>query len=354
MPILKVRGSYFDIGFQIGQQFSDLISEYIQKCFLLAEHEFAKEKKVFSTQHYYDFADRICKNIAVHAPKEFEEVTGVSKATKTDIRDLVFALGYSDIIDILLQENQTNQNSRSSDECTSFIINHGSYSHVVVGETWDMPPETNRYARLFHKIPDGDPSFYSYTLVLGLSYMGLNEHGIAIGTTNLATTDTGFGLIFPVLIQKVLHEETIGEAIKLLRELPKASSHYFYLADSSANTYGVEVSKNHFTAINVIDDVFVHTNHFISSDFESVSIDYSSSSAHRCDRMATLLSSTSNCDVHTIINLLSNHDDGICRHPGLQETSETSGVILFYPKDKMMVAGFGSPCNLIELITVSF
>ena len=358
MEVINVKGSFYESGVQLGTMFKAEIAQFVDNRFKLAYIELKGEEIEFDKRDYYQLSGDLLESLATYTLNEYEEIQGVSDACGIDKRDIVFALGYSDIFDLMMSYyGLCDDTVRRSDECTSFIVHQSNISrNVYTGQTWDMPPNTHKYAVLIHKMPNSCPDFYSYTPVLGLTYMGLSEIGICIGTTNLSTRDTNRkGVIFPALIQSALTQDGLERAINVFEQTPKTSGHYYYIANPVPNTYAIEVSASRCVVRNIVGGIYTHTNHYDNDIFANDAINYSGSSESRCTAMQGLLANVKQeLNKNLITDMLSDHDKGICRHPRETDFTETSGAVIFVPAEKTMTAIFGFPCSPREVVEVEF
>ena len=163
--IIEIHGNNYEIGNQIGKMFAEDIKQFINVRYRTISFEFKNIKLNFKKEDYYNISKDLIKSMKKFTPNEYDEVIGVSDGSNTNIEDVIFALGYSDIFDLLCSkyENASIQNI-NNDECTSFISppKCNQTNNIYVGQTWDMPPGTEKYTALFHKISEENNEFYRY------------------------------------------------------------------------------------------------------------------------------------------------------------------------------------------------
>ncbi len=348
---ISLQGSYYDIGYQIGNLFSNKINKYINVRYESISNEFANFNLAFRRENYYKYSDSLISSLLKHTPNEYSELRGIADGSGNIIEDIIFGLGYSDIFDLLYKEARLHSSNPESDECTSFITppNYSRSEKYITGQNWDMPPETEDYVVLLHKKPESGMELYSLTTVLGLTHMGMNSNGTCIGTTNVATSDVGCGVIFSALIQSALSRTTINDSIKIFNNLPKVSGHFYYLA-SENTAFAVEVSASYCIVDEIKNKSYIHSNHYKNKLFLPNAINYSPTSEYR----ERFLSKTieDNKGLLTIDDfklILSSHEGNICRHSLTNEKiySQTIGSIIFCPHDKRIIISFGKPCENI-------
>jgi isopenicillin-N N-acyltransferase-like protein len=348
--LIEVYGTYGEIGYKIGKMFSNKIKKLIADRYSTILVEFENSGMKFNKEAYNKISVKLIDSLRNYTPNEFEELCGICEGARVSLNDVIFALGYSDIFDILSR----NAISRRTDEegCTSFIASGKCNRNAKTfgGQTWDMPPGSEEYTALFHKNLNDGSDFYSYTTVLGLTHMGMNNNGICIGTTNVSTKDTGEGVIFCALIQSALTKQTVEQSLNVFKNIPRASGHYYYLIGPNDIGYSIELSASDFEIHMIRDEIYVHANHYKNNKFLRDAIDYSPTSKQREEYMKRFLKYKSeDLEIKYFKEILSNHEGNICRHitksKGENIPSITCGAVVFEPDEKRIYIGQGYPCE---------
>ena len=212
--------------------------------------------------------------------------------------------------------------------CTGIIR---SGSEMQLGQTWDLATNNFPYVVYVHRIPDEGPETWSVTTVGCLSLMGMNEHGLALGTTNLRTTDAHPGVPYLNVIHRALRETNVSSAVGVVRDAPRAAAHTFLIADREEGCV-VECTATKSVVSDLVDGVLVQTNHCQVPEHQKIeSTAPNPSSPARFARMSELvrvddlrdaLSDTVNGEL-----AISRHDfDGISTNAAVLMTPAT-GVI---------------------------
>jgi len=348
MELIEVCGTYREVGYQIGQMFQDKIKTMIIDRYDTLNKEILNSGLTFKMTQLKKITVKLASSLKHYTPNEYEELCGVSNGANVELLDVIFVLGYSDIFDTIFKTASIVQISDCG--CTSFLTS-GLYNKNVktyAGQTWDMPPGTEKYTALFHKKINDGTEFYSYSTILGLTHFGINSNGICIGTTNVSTTETGSGVIFCALIQSALAQNNIEKSVNIIKSLPKVSGHYYYLVAPNNIAYAIEVSALDCHITTVKDDIYVHANHYKSDIFLKHAINYSPSSIDRENYVVNFFNDKcGNLEVKDYMDILSSHEGNICRHIIKNENipSVTCGAIIFCPDDKKIYIKKGHPCK---------
>ncbi len=347
--LLTLSGTYYEIGRQIGEMFSSMIRKYIEERYDTMTREFAKLGIKFDMEHYYGISDNLIAALREFAHNEYSELRGVADGSGSAIRDVIFAISYSDVFDVLYAQSGCCTSESYEEGCTSFVTSKpcNYEGKLYAGQNWDMPIGTESYIIFVHKKPIGEMDYYSLTTVLGLTHIGMNAQYTCIGTTNVATKDIGNGLFFAALIQKALCRGKISECVSIFKNTKRLSGHYYYVANREG-AYAIEVSASKSFIQYIDTGIHVHANHYNGKCFQRDAVDYSPSSRSREAALAyELTSKRGRLELCDYKQLLSRHDLNLCRHPTMNEDlpSETCGSVLFCPADHTVEVLVGSPCK---------
>ena len=313
MEYFDAIGSCTSIGESIGEHFKYKISDYVEYRFQQAKHELYGLGIGFARSDYYDFSSQLIEYAEKNSAEEMEELNGVSRAANVSVEDILFAIGYTDIFDLILTQrgvldkNLFNANA----ECTTFIYKRNG--KLYCGQNWDMDEGSgNNYCYLRKRYSSG-LSIQGLSTVIGLVHIGVNENGTFIGTANLCSQrNSANGLIFPMTIQHLLRKDVNAESMYWLRNVKKVGGHYFYVVQNSISSFAVECDEKE-CVVREISDVYAHSNHYRETIFENIGIVYSSDTITRCRYLEEELGCR-NIDIDSIKEVLSNHSNNICRH----------------------------------------
>lgn len=186
----------------------------------------------------------------------------------------------------------------------------------------------------------------------GVFSSGMNERGLVIADTHVATLDLGAGVPRYAQMLEVLERcESVPEALELLAAAPASGGGNLVIADTSGRlatcelTYGRRILK-------LAGDVAVATNHFTTAAMRPRHVRqggvFGPSVARRA-RVAAVLRRSRPVDVRIAETLLARHgtsDSAVCRHTYPTPASDygtISSVIYLPRRGEARVAG-GWPC----------
>lgn len=339
-----VYGTCTSIGESIGEHFRQRIRNYVEYRYQQINDEFSDLGINFARSEYYDFSSQLIQCAKENAIEEFQELAGVSRAANLPIEDVLFAVGYTDIFDILLSSKGilTPSLFDVNAECTTFIFNRNG--HLFCGQNWDMDEGSANNCCYFRKHYSNGSFIQGLSTVIGLIHIGVNENGIFMGTANLCSSyNSSNGLIFPMTIQHVLRTDLNSESLKWLKTTKKAGGHYFYITQGNRYAFAVECDAVE-CVVRGISDCYAHTNHYREDTFLSNGIIYSSNSLRRCYYVEKELSHQA-INVDSIKKILSNHSHGVCRHADSSSYSRTCASIIFDASNCEIYLCDSNPCT---------
>jgi len=187
------------------------------------------------------------------SPELAEELQGISEGSGLSLTDLVILNNYTDFRDIELPE----------EGCSTLHL--GRDGKTFSGQTWDMHESAKNYVSVLH-IPKGEnrPEALLFSLVGCVGMMGLNTTQNLIGVNNINTRNAQTGLIWPILIRKVLEHQSLKEMRKTLLSSPVTSGHNYLLSSPTIGEHW-EITPEVSEKVSALDpgltgEVF-HTNH---------------------------------------------------------------------------------------------
>lgn len=233
--------------------------------------------------------------------------------------------------------------------CSSFIMQGDRTQDGTgyAGQTWDLSTSNMPFVRIVKRKPVEGPATVCLSTVGCLSLIGMNEHGVSIGTTNIRSTDARVGVCYLDVIHKVLHQENLEGAVQAITEAPRAGAHYYYVMDA-AGAAAVECTATQHARVDVVDGAYVHCNHVLEAanlELEAKGTPVLSSS-HRQGRMAELVSAARGPQsIESLQSFFADHDGderGICRHDvgGIS----SNGSVIMNPASKRLWAVHGPAC----------
>ena len=354
-PVIKVAGSAYERGHQYGARARPGIERSLTSYAEVFQH-FAG----WDWQRATAEARRFLPSIEDFAPWYAEELRGIAAGARVDLADILALNVRTEVIFSARVRDASAARLRAPEECSAFA-SVSPDEHVVVGQNWDWIPYARDTVVVLESVPDDGPAFVTVVEAGLLAKLGVNSDGLAVMTNALACTeDQGEPAIpYHVMLRALLDCSTTDEAVDQLRQARRSSSANYLIADRSGSAVDVEARPGGADKLHLVgpDDrgVLLHTNHFVSPEFDGV--DYT-----------TLMPSTSRFRLAQVVETVdgsedptgpavfaealtdhTDHPDSVCRHPDPSlpwpEQSLTVASVLIDLTDRRVQISEGPPCE---------
>lgn len=284
--------------------------------------------------------------VRAYAPEGFQELEGIAAGSNQSIERVWAMNALTDLRDVAAFHHPSNP--PEGEGCSSFIVPGARTARGApfVGQTWDLSTSNLPFVLLLRRIPTDAPPTRTLTTTGCLSLIGMNDEGVAIGTTNLRTIDAKPGVGYLDIIHAALRERTLDAAIACIVDAPRAGAHYYYVMDGTGASAAVECSATDAEVIRTA-ETYVHCNHVLCEKNRALEAQGTpvASTHHRQDRMAQLLDRDGLTE-EDLFAALADHDgepDSICRHDYGGITSN-AGVVMA-PTEGRFWSVHGPPCE---------
>jgi isopenicillin-N N-acyltransferase-like protein len=333
IPVIQVKGTHYEVGYQIGTQMKDQLRELIQQ-----SKEYVKNDTEMDWSDIRAQAQILLEFSRKYMPEYVEEIHGAADATGIDLIDL-----FSDMCEEIYSKNYL---GRCSDLIASGDVT--ADGSVLVAHNNDTSPDLEKYAVVVHYKVDGEPE------ILAIGYGGLaisagfNSAGISLTGNELSMNDMKTGVPRLLLVRKILAAKTIAEAIDAAIFQPRASNYNQVITNDSGEIYSIEGSATDYEALYGTEGYLVHTNHFLSPRMRKFELDTRdiTSSIVRYNRANRLMKNNKGqITVELLKEFLQDHanrPDSLCRHG---EDVKTTFSIIINLTTKIMLLARGNPCE---------
>lgn len=279
-----------------------------------------------------------------HHGEGFAELEGIARGAGLPVEKILAMNGLTDIRDVLAWEGEL----EALGGCTAFVVagDQTASGELICGQTWDLATDNLPHVLCVERSPSVGPKTWTLTTVGCLSLIGINEHGVAVGTTNIRTTDARAGVTYLSLIHKALAARTLAEAELAITEARRAGAHFYYLADADGHGLALECTPTLVDRVVVDSGAYAHANHCRVPAHQAVEGKTPSASSHaREDRIEALIAADrGRADLEAGKRWLSDRENGefaISRTDFAGITS--NGAVLMEPGTKTMLACHGPP-----------
>lgn len=276
-------------------------------------------------------------------PEGTEELRGIAHGAGLSAERVLAMNGLTDLRDALAWGGPL----ESAGGCTAFVVqrDRSADGRLWAGQSWDLGTDNQPYVVAVHRAPARGPETWCVTTVGCLSLMGMNEHGVAIGTTNLRTTDAGPGVPYLSVIHRALAESSAVDAAALIARAPRAGGHAYTVVDRGGDAFAVECSARRSRTFALRGGFHVHTNHCQVPEHQALEADIPfASSRARLARMQELLRGAERIDGPFLEACLADRANGtlaICRDDF--DGISTNAALVVCPEGRRLRACHGVP-----------
>jgi isopenicillin-N N-acyltransferase-like protein len=352
IPLISIRGTHYEMGRQHGHQvlrLRPLIVEAIKGRFAQIESDGPDER-------FESLVRETTEVLREVDPSILEMIHGQAEALGLEFDTL---LCY-DLVSYLRDDLITRQTANSADEgCTTWAAAGSATAdgEPLLAKNRDYRPEHLPLQVLFTATPA-----VGYRYIYGSSAgspgvfnSGMNERGLAIGDTNVRSTDIGPGLPDYSLMMHILEQhDTVRSALDYLSSVPRMGRNNLILADARGDLAVVELGYHHLAIVKARNGIVVNTNHFVSPSLKESFVDCNpppvkGNSFHRYELVRRELEAVrGSINVAFAQRLMATHAGplaSICRHPIASSDAVTVSVSIFLPAQRKMLFCQGFPCQ---------
>ena len=246
LKIIKVAGSHYECGQQIGMAFADLIQRSISTSHKWLADGYRWEDYRRASAPFLAAADRAF-------PWAVDEIRGAAEGSGVDFTDL-FTNSVEEIF-----STPPDLVGRCSDFAACAPATGG---HVLLAHNNDLSPLTaDSIVGVEWNLPDHPRLF---TVGVGGLYLsiGLNEAGVCLTGNELSPNDEKRGIPRLLIARALLSARTFDEAVNIALHPDRASSYNNLISTSRGEIASVEASATDHELIRPEAGWHVHTNHY--------------------------------------------------------------------------------------------
>jgi isopenicillin-N N-acyltransferase-like protein len=289
MRRIRLDGTAAGMGEAFGEAFRDAIAEFYDLRLANALRDAHRYGRPAARES--DLLTLAAACLAVHDrvhPAGAAELRGIARGAGLAPEEITALGGLTDLRDGLAWGGAL----EAAGGCTAFLTpgEASSDGHPRSGQTWDLATDNAPFVVAVERHPADGLATWCITAVGCLSLMGLNEAGLAVGTTNLRTRDAGVGVPYLGLLQRALEERDAPAAAAAILDAPRAGAHFYSLLDAAGKARAVECTGRLAAQVPVADESHVHCNHCQVPAHQALEADTpKASSQARRRRMESLL-----------------------------------------------------------------
>lgn len=333
---ISLSGSHREMGRQHGESLREQIRAFVDQR-LGALDEYLNERGRSNAEGFLELGAACLRAAKRWDPEGSAEHQGIAEAAGIPEATLFAVTNMTDVRDLLLYGPP-----EADEGCTACLLPPAltSRHRILAAQTWDLNPSDLDYVVALRRRPTGGPETMSVTCVGCLSLIGMNEHGLSAGTTNIKSTDVQIGVGYLNLLHRALAARTLPEAEQLLVTAPRAAAHTYWLANTG-DAVEYECSAHRAISRRLGAQALVRTNHCLSAELSALEGEDPNSSSYRRFERATALSARSGQGLDTIRAVFSDRSDGvdsINRYAEDGQGTATNACIVCCPAERRLWA----------------
>jgi isopenicillin-N N-acyltransferase-like protein len=323
LPTIELSGSPARMGEALGEGCRDTICALVDRRTAAAQG-YVSERGLEDVD-LVGLGDDCLQVLRCWDPAGYEEHVGVATGAGLDAATLYAMLNLTDIRDLATVPAQVD-----AEGCTAVMVppEASASGTPIAGQTWDLVAGDVDSIVAVHRTPTNGPRTWSVTVAGGPTLMGLNEEGLALGTTNIKVAGARVGVGYMSLLHKAIHCGDRREASECVVQAPRVAAHTYWFADTTG-VLELECDAMACTLREGYERALVRTNHCLEDDRVNAEAPAESSTT-RLARAQTWANRDA-VSIEDIRRLFEDRSDGVCsinrRHDDGEPTATNACVI---------------------------
>lgn len=342
-PFYSFEGTHYEIGEQYGESCRDLIK--LHKKYAL--ERLSKSIDISAHKKLEDAALEYRPFVIEYAPFFDKEIQGLAKGADISLGEAYFLQLRAEIYNFF----------DTTDECTTFAVSGEVTKNgiPILGQNADLPSLYKEVGVVVESKYNNSPKTLMLTPAGQISYIGINDEGVAIGANFLECKGWKIGFPRYLLSKLALTKSNVKDAIKIIEGVNRASSRNLIMVDKANEMINLETIPGEIAEIKDENGILAHSNHFVSQQLlheEGKEGEDLRNSELRLDRILSFLRQNSGViDVERSIEIFRDRENfphTLCREQG--DFTESSDVITFAsmiaePTKGQLWIAIGPPSN---------
>ncbi|MEE9119035.1 MAG: C45 family peptidase [Calditrichia bacterium] len=253
LPVIRVSGSNYDIGFQIGKNFRHRINSVFTSSTILRLNKTRDQKNP-------GWLDKLYEQSNEKFPQYIQEIKGIADGAGIDFRDALI--------------HNFRHCLSSVGGCATIVFK--SPQKIILGHNEDYEPAIAENSYITIAQLENDTKFLALTNAGSIpgNAWAFNSHGLVFALDSLPplpnqNPNLGFPRI--LLDRYILEAQTLEEAILRAQMYSPRSGTMSYTIISMKEFRGINIETTATeTSLTEIADIFYHVNHYTSETFENL------------------------------------------------------------------------------------
>ncbi|MDE0710392.1 MAG: C45 family autoproteolytic acyltransferase/hydrolase [bacterium] len=286
----------------------------------------------------------------------YEEMSAMAGGAGISLAEAVVVGGFTDFVDTVRAHlgDEAATPLRVEDDCTAFIVPDDRAGGAgFFGQTWDMHASATDHVILVRTRPEDGPRALIFTTVGCLGQIGMNEHGVCVGITNLAASDGKIGVTWPTVVRHALLADTATKARDVILDADLAGGHNYMIFDADGVGFNIEAMPSVRPVTTLSSEPLTYTNHTTHGSTRAVEVERPpdlQDSSHRRRSVAIDHLDRDDLDEGDLMDLTRH---GVCQVPEPPYEIETSGATVMRPRTRDFWAVWGLP-SMNDYVPIEF
>ncbi|NQY15309.1 MAG: hypothetical protein HRT81_15855 [Henriciella sp.] len=332
LPQFTVAGTPEQMGRQYGELCGDQIHLFVADR-VAAVEEYLSDAGHAGTDDLYRAGAACLEQVKRFDAEGYREHMAMAKSAQIDPILLFTSANMTDVRDIIVLPGDPP--ILEDEGCTAALLpsSISKNGHSLQGQTWDLNGPDVKHVIALHRIPNDEPETWTVTCAGCQTLMGMNQHGVTVGTTNLKTKGARIGIPYLSVLHKTLKQPSKRLASQVIENVPVAGSHTYFVGDRFG---AIEWEKSPEAAFSRSTDEgpLARSNHCLFEPHVALESDLSESTHTRKDRMQSILEGSHQHTLDSLIHSFTNRADGrlsINRFAEDDSGATTNAVVVFDP-----------------------
>jgi predicted choloylglycine hydrolase len=340
---LEVRGSYEQIGFQIGKYFGKNMKEIIQQ----RSEWHSQLINILNTKKGRLVSKELLRITQKHFPHILQEVKGTADGAGISF-DYIWAMAIKS--ELLGLENDP-------DGCSSIFFRDKNNIWLFHNEDGHSAYKNLMFA--LKVIPPSGVSFISlvYPGIIPGNGPSLNNRGIIQATNYIGSSKSEIGIPRYVIGRAILEAKSAQEAIDIATMQPRSYPYHHHIGNMNDQTYFSVETTPGLSQVKEPEGLYFHTNHLLfeqTKNYKYEDEDYKNTSS--ISRYKAIKDELKDLDIsrakaEDFLKILSSHQNAPyspCRHPKDEVQGLTLGTAFFDLKKGCFRLYKGNPCKAVK------
>lgn len=282
-----------------------------------------------------------------HAVDHMQELAGLAEGYNIDAYDLFTYLHVSTL----------DASSKENDGCTIVALSKTNAGPILAKNRDFGQAHLKLQQVVHHKDPkntDNECVFVTSLGSPGAYSSGMNKYGLAVVDNHVGYSKPDIGWLRYFLMSELLWQaKNVGDALKMIEQMPHVGGGNLGLADKNGNIATVELGAKSLGIKTANADFLTHTNHFIDAALvpfqakESEALYFESSIGRLNKTNRVLMGFDDKSSDEAVIALMASHGENsetICCHGAQGEGHTISSAIYYCAENKLQYCG-KNPCS---------